>query len=87
MANYTEQSALNALKRINGINIDNNNKIIKIGRGVAGNSTWSKIDFLTKYCGYGSDIIRNKEEDETANDIISHTPVEREKFTKHKVKP
>ena len=86
MGNYTESSAIAALKRINGITIDADNKIIKVKSNVAGNATWGKIQFLTKYCGYNHDIVRVKEETDD-NYIITHTPIEREKFTKHKIKP
>lgn len=87
MGNYTESGVLNALRRINGITIDANNKIVKVKSDVAGNATWGKIQFLTKYCGYTHDIVKAKAEYAEDNFIIIHTPVEREKFTKHKVKP
>lgn len=90
MGNYTENGAVSALKRINGITVDTNKKIIIVNGFIAGNSTWGKISFLTKYCGYTQCMDDDKAQEvvDKVNETISiHTPVEREKFTKHKVKP
>jgi len=58
---YTENQALNSLKRKKDVKIDVNAKVIQIINGKLkkfpakddlGNSSHGKIDFLTKKCGY-----------------------------------
>lgn len=86
MGNYTESSAANALRKVKGITVNSIDCTITVESNVVGNSTWGKIDFLTKYCHY--ELIKVDSNEATVEASISlHTPIEREKFTKHKVKP
>lgn len=53
MGKYDEVGVVNTLKRMSGIGIDTNLKVITIADGVPfGNSTNGKLDFLCNYCGY-----------------------------------
>lgn len=53
MGKYDEVGIVNVLKRMSGISIDTNVKVITVTNGIPlGNSTNGKLDFLCNYCGY-----------------------------------
>lgn len=53
MGKYDEVGVVNVLKRMSGISIDTNVKVITVTNGIPlGNSTNGKLDFLCNYCGY-----------------------------------
>nr|DAN60620.1 MAG TPA: hypothetical protein [Crassvirales sp.] len=53
MGKYDEVGVINVLKRMSGISIDTNVKVITIANSVPfGNGTNGKLDFLCNYCGY-----------------------------------
>lgn len=53
---YDEMSVVRALSKNPDVKITNhgNLKVVEVVKGsqYCGNSTWGKIDFLTKHCGY-----------------------------------
>lgn len=51
---YDETSVLRKLARRKGLTFDYSQKIINVYSGATdvGNSTWGKIDYLTRYCGW-----------------------------------
>lgn len=51
MKNYNEGQVLSILNRHKNVSITNKTVYIT---GNVGIKTWSKIDYLTNYCGYGT---------------------------------
>lgn len=51
---YDETSVLRSLRTVKGVSVNVSNKIIYIDANnhKAGNSTWGKIAYLCKYCGF-----------------------------------
>ena len=62
---YDEVGVINALSKVRGVKVDVNKQHIEVAKDhSAGNGTWGKIDYLTKYKGwtcslYGGVAIRN----------------------------
>lgn len=56
MGKYDEMSVVRALSKNPDVKITNrgNLKVVEVVKNSqwCGNTTWGKIDFLTKYCGY-----------------------------------
>lgn len=53
MGKYDEVGVINVLKKMSGISIDTNVKVIIIANGIPfGNGTNGKLDFLCNHCGY-----------------------------------
>lgn len=56
MGKYDEMSVVRALSKNPDVRITNrgNLKVVEVVKGsqYCGNTTWGKIDFLTKYCNY-----------------------------------
>lgn len=54
MGKYNEDSVAKSLMSNSDIRINKIGKVVELIDNSAslGNSTWGKIDFLTKYCGY-----------------------------------
>lgn len=56
MGKYDEMSVVRALSKNPDVKITNrgNLKVVEVVKNgnYCGNSTWGKIDYLTKYCGY-----------------------------------
>ena len=56
MGKYDEMSVVRALSKNPDVKITNrgNLKVVEVVKGsqYCGKSTWGKIDFLTRYCGY-----------------------------------
>lgn len=56
MGKYDEMSVVRALGKNPDVKITNHGtlKVVEVVKGgqYCGNSTWGKIDFLTRYCGY-----------------------------------
>ena len=66
---YDEASVIRALTA-KKCQINSVNKIVSVPRGVLGNGSWGKVDYLCHYCGYTQTFIDNssvpvKEEDDT----------------------
>lgn len=73
MGKYDEVGVVNVLKRMSGISIDTNVKVITITNGIPlGNSTNGKLDFLCNYCGYKK--IYKDNVDAAADVNIKHKP-------------
>lgn len=59
---HDEAKALSSLRKKNSITIDIVNKVINISKDATdvGNSSWGKIDYLCKVCGYSYIYINRK---------------------------
>lgn len=50
---YDEVGVINALSKVRGVKVDVNKQHIEVAKDhSAGNGTWGKIDYLTKYKGW-----------------------------------